>query len=224
MPPPPKPPPPPEPSPGATIVRQLRRRGVRDARVLDAFARVPRPRFVPPETRDQALDDRAVTIGCDQTISQPFIVAVMTVELALTGSERVLEVGTGSGYQTAILARLAREVYTVERHATLSLRARGVLDGLGVDNVRYRVGDGTLGWPEAAPFDRALITAAAPRVPRPIFDQLAEGGLLVLPLGDEESQRLTVVRKRDGRPAVHEGLACRFVPLIGREGWEEPAG
>jgi protein-L-isoaspartate(D-aspartate) O-methyltransferase len=218
------PPPSPDPTPGAAIVRQLRRKGIRDPRVLDAFDRVPRPRFVPPEARDQALADRAVMIGCDQTISQPFMVAVMTVELALTGVERVLEVGTGSGYQTAILARLAREVFTVERHATLSLRARGILDGLGFENVHYRIGDGTLGWPEVAPFDRALITAAAPRVPGPIFAQLAEGGLLVLPLGDEESQRLTVVRKVKGRPVVREGLVCRFVPLIGREGWGEPAG
>ncbi len=218
------PPPPPEPTPGATIVRQLRQKGIRDARVLDAIGRVPRPRFVPPGARDQALADRAVTIGCDQTISQPFIVAVMTVELALTGVERVLEIGTGSGYQTAILARLAREVYTVERHATLSLRARGVLDGLGLENVRFLVGDGTLGWPDAAPFDRALITAAAPKLPGPIFDQLAEGGLLVLPLGDEEAQRITVVRKREGRPVYHQGIGCRFVPLIGQEGWGETEG
>jgi protein-L-isoaspartate(D-aspartate) O-methyltransferase len=215
---------PPEPSPGAAIVRQLQKKGIRDARVLDAIARVPRPHFVPPNVRDQALADRAVTIGCDQTISQPFMVAVMTVELALTGVERVLEIGTGSGYQTAILARLAREVYTIERHATLSLRARGVLDGLGIENVRYLVGDGTLGWPDAAPFDRALITAAAPKLPEPVFDQLAEGGMLVLPLGDEESQRLTVVRKREGRPVFHQGMACRFVPLIGREGWRDPIG
>jgi protein-L-isoaspartate(D-aspartate) O-methyltransferase len=207
---------------GAAIVRQLRQKGIRDARVLDAMGRVPRPRFVPPQARDQALDDRAVTIGCEQTISQPFIVAVMTVELALTGVERVLEVGTGSGYQTAVLGRLAREVYTVERHATLSLRARGVLDGLGFENVRYRTGDGTLGWAEAAPFDRAIITAAAPKLPEPVFAQLVEGGLLVLPLGDEEAQRITVVRKWEGRPVFHQGLACRFVPLIGREGWSSP--
>jgi protein-L-isoaspartate(D-aspartate) O-methyltransferase len=215
---------PPESGPGEAIVRQLIQKGVRDPRVLGAFAQVPRPRFVPPDARDQALDDRAVTIGCDQTISQPFMVAVMSVELALTGTERVLEIGTGSGYQTAILARLAREVYTVERHATLSLRARGILDGLGLENIRYRVGDGTLGWPEAAPFDRAIITAAAPRIPDPVFAQLAEGGLLVLPMGDEQEQRLTVVRKAQGRAVVREGMACRFVPLIGREGWGEPAG
>jgi protein-L-isoaspartate(D-aspartate) O-methyltransferase len=145
----------------------------------------------------------------------------MTVELALTGVERVLEIGTGSGYQTAMLARLAREVYTVERHTTLSLRARSVLDGLNLENIHYRVGDGTLGWPEAAPFDRALITAAAPKVPEAIFEQLAEGGLMVLPLGDEESQRITIVRKREGRSVLHEGIACRFVPLIGAQGWDE---
>jgi protein-L-isoaspartate(D-aspartate) O-methyltransferase len=212
---------PPEPTPGIQLARQLRTKGIRDARVLDAMVRVPRARFIPPESRDQALHDRALAIGCDQTISQPFIVAVMTVELALTGVERILEIGTGSGYQTAILARLAREVYTVERHALLSLRATGVLDGLNLENIRYRVGDGTLGWPEAAPFDRALITAAAPKVPDAIFEQLAEGGLMVLPLGDEESQRITIVRKREGQPILHEGIACRFVPLIGVQGWDE---
>ncbi len=217
-------PPRPDPTPGASIARMLRGRGVRDARVLDAIARVPRARFLPPEERHLAEEDHAVAIGCDQTISQPFIVAVMTIELCLTGTERVLEVGTGSGYQTAILAGLATEVYTIERHAVLSLRARGVLDGLGRTNVHYRVGDGTLGWPEEAPFDRAIITAAAPRIPGPIFEQLAEGGLMVLPLGDVESQRLTIVRKRDGLPTIQEGLACRFVPLIGKEGWGGPGG
>jgi protein-L-isoaspartate(D-aspartate) O-methyltransferase len=215
---------PPDSTPGAAIVRQIRDKGVRDARVLDAISRVPRSRFVPPEVRHQAGEDRAVGIGCDQTISQPFMVAVMTIELALTGTERVLEIGTGSGYQTAILARLAAEVYTIERHRMLSLRARGVLDGLGLTNIVYRIADGTLGWPESAPFDRAIITAAAPRVPTPIFDQLVEGGLLVLPLGDEQSQRLTVVRKVEGRAVLHEGIACRFVPLIGEQGWNEAAG
>ena len=213
-----------EPTPDATIARFLRTRGIQDARVLGAIARVPRARFLPPEERDLAHEDSALAIGCDQTISQPFIVAVMTIELALTGSERVLEIGTGSGYQTAILARLSGEVYTVERHPTLSLRARGVLDGLGFTNIHYLVGDGTLGWAASAPFDRAIVTAAAPRVPGPIFDQLVEGGLMVIPLGDENSQRLTVVRKRDGQPILHEGIGCRFVPLIGREGWEPTGG
>jgi protein-L-isoaspartate(D-aspartate) O-methyltransferase len=207
------------PTPDAPMVQLLRQRGIRDARVLDAIARVPRVNFVPPEDRDLAEADSALAIGCEQTISQPFIVAVMTVELALTGTERVLEIGTGSGYQTAILARLAAEVFTIERHATLSLRARGVLDGLGYTNIRYLVGDGTLGWAAEAPFDRAIVTAAAPRVPGPIFDQLTEGGLMVIPIGDEHAQRLTVVRKREGRMVLREGIGCRFVPLIGREGW-----
>ena len=205
--------------PGWPIVRLLRDRGIRDIRILSAISRVPRARFIPPDERHRADEDEAVAIGCDQTISQPFIVAVMSIELALTGIERVLEIGTGSGYQTAILSMLAAEVFTVERHPVLSLRARGVLDGLWRKNIGYRVGDGTLGWPEEAPFDRAIITAAAPKIPGPIFDQLVEGGLMVLPLGDAQSQRLTVVRKRNGLPTIQEGLACRFVPLIGREGW-----
>jgi len=213
-----------EPTPGAQLARLLRGRGIRDARVLGAIARVPRINFLPPEERDRAEEDNAVSIGCDQTISQPFIVAVMSTELALTGTERVLEIGTGSGYQTAILARLADQVFTVERHLTLSLRARGVLDGLSYTNIHFHVGDGTLGWPEDLAFDRIIITAAAPKVPPPLFDRLVEGGLMVLPLGDSASQRLTVVRKREGRLTSHAGLSCRFVPLIGEQGWNEPGG
>ena len=144
-----------EPAPGALIARQVREHGVRDPRVLEAISRVSRARFMPPASRGLAHADRAVSIGFDQTISQPLMVAVMTLELALTGVERVLEIGTGSGYQTAILSELAVEVFTIERHETLSLRARGVLDGLGKTNIRYRIGDGTLGWPEVAPFDRS---------------------------------------------------------------------
>ena len=158
-------------------------------------------------------------IGLDQTISQPFIVAVMTLELALTGRERVLEIGTGSGYQSAVLAHLAAEVFTVERFGELSLRARGILDGLSLTNIRYRIGDGTLGWPEEAPFDRIIVTAAAPEMPRSLFDQLAEGGLLVAPIGDDEMQQMTVVRKENGRAKAREVLSCRFVKLIGEEGW-----
>jgi protein-L-isoaspartate(D-aspartate) O-methyltransferase len=205
--------------PGAAVARQVRAHGVRDPRVLDAMARISRARFLPPEQRAYAEDDRAVTIGHDQTISQPFMVAVMTLELALTGTERVLEIGTGCGYQTAILSRLAAEVFTIERLSTLSLRARGILDGLHIANVRYRVGDGTLGWPEEAPFDRILITAGAPGFPETLFSQLAEGGILVAPLGDEASQELTVIRKQDGQAVKRTLMACRFVPLIGEEGW-----
>ena len=212
---------PPEPPPGAAIARQVHARGIDDRRVLHALARFARERFVPPAVREHAAADRALAIGLDQTISQPYIVAVMTVELALTGVERVLEVGTGSGYQAAILAQLAAEVYTVERLATLSLRARGLLDGLGLVNVRYRIGDGSLGWPEHAPFDRIVVTAAAPELPPALFDQLAEGGRLVAPLGDESDQYLTTVLKQEGRPLARRGIACRFVPLIGAEGWAE---
>jgi len=212
--------------PADWLDRQLRSRGVRDSRVLAAMAGVDRRRFVPPPEREYATDDAALPIGCAQTISQPYMVGAMTQELALAGAERVLEIGTGSGYQAAILAALAAEVFTVERHATLSLRARGVLDGLGVTNVRYRVGDGTLGWPEAAPFDRILVTAAAPAVPPPLFHQLAEGGLLVAPVGGEGGQELHVIRKVEGRPVVRTMIPCRFVKLIGAQGWAEgePAG
>ncbi len=208
-----------DPAPGAAIARRVREQGVRDPRILEALARTPRARFMPPSTRRLAQADRAVAIGCDQTISQPFMVAVMTLELALTGVERVLEIGTGSGYQTAILSELAAEVFTVERHPMLSLRARGILDGLGRTNIHYRIDDGTLGWPEEAPFDRILVTAGAPAVPASLFEQLAEGGILVLPLGDESEQDLTVVRKRDGKASQRAIMPCRFVKLIGAEGW-----
>jgi protein-L-isoaspartate(D-aspartate) O-methyltransferase len=168
-------------SAGSVIARQVRAKGIRDDRVLSALTLVPRTRFLPPEKRRLAFEDRAVDIGLDQTISQPFMVAVMTLELALTGTERVLEIGTGSGYQTAVLAHLAAEVFSIERHRELSLRARGVLDGLSLENIRYRVGDGTLGWPEESPFDRILITAGAPELPPSLFEQLGEGESSSLP-------------------------------------------
>jgi protein-L-isoaspartate(D-aspartate) O-methyltransferase len=208
-------------SPGAEICRQVRAHGISDPRVLDALSQIPRQRFLPPEARAYANADRAVPIGFDQTISQPFIVAVMTLELALTGVERVLEIGTGSGYQSAVLSLLAAEVFTVERHATLSLRARGILDGLGLTNIRYRIGDGTLGWAEEAPFDRVLITACAPAVPPGLFAQVVEGGLVIAPLGTEDEQHLTVVRKQGGLPATRQLIPCRFVKLIGADGWDD---
>ncbi len=210
----------PESSPGAVIAELVRQQGIHDARVLGALSRVDRERFVPPPQREHADEDRALPIGLDQTISQPFIVGLMTLELALTGTERVLEIGTGSGYQTAILAELAAEVFTVERIATLSLRARGLLDGLGYSHIHYRIGDGTLGWPEHAPFDRIIVTAASPNLPPSLFDQLNEGGVLVAPLGDEEDQNIVTIRKRNGQPLARKVLACRFVRLIGEEGWE----
>ena len=205
--------------PGTAIARMVRDRGITDAKVLRAIAKFPRERFLPPETRAEAAFDRAVAIGLDQTISQPYIVGVMTAELDLSGAERVLEVGTGSGYQAAILSVLAREVYTIERHATLSLRARGVLDGLGVTNVRFAIGDGSMGLPEFAPYDRILVTAGCPAVPPALVEQLAEGGILVAPVGDEEGQQITVLNKIGGQVRSREVLACRFVKLVGEAGF-----
>jgi protein-L-isoaspartate(D-aspartate) O-methyltransferase len=207
--------------PGAAIAKQVKAQGIKDARVVDAIARLSRARFLPPEERAHASADRALPIGLDQTISQPLMVAVMTVELALTGGERVLEIGTGSGYQTAVLGALAAEVFTVERLATLSLRARALLDGLGRTNIRYRIGDGSLGWPDEAPFDRILVTAGAPRFPGTLFGQLREGGLLVVPLGATNDQELVQFRKRGGKPIRRLIMPCRFVKLIGKEGWAD---
>lgn len=202
------------------LVQHLRHRGISDPRVLDAMAEVPRDRFVSQSLQSRAWDDRALPIACDQTISQPSMVALMTQELALRGTEKVLEIGTGSGYQTAILSRLAREVFTVERHPALSRRAESLLrDGLHFKNLHFHVGDGTLGWPEAAPFDRILVTAAAPGLPESLFDQLVEGGRIVLPMGTADQQQLHVIDRRDGEPVDFRSVTCRFVPLVGQEGW-----
>lgn len=201
------------------VAEQIRGRGIRDPLVLEAMEQVPRHRFVPRHLVSRAHEDGPLPIGDGQTISQPFIVAEMTHLLRLTGAEKVLEVGTGSGYQTAVLARLAREVVTIERIARLSDRAREVLSCLGVQNVVFRVGDGSLGSPEDAPFDRILVTAAAPRVPPSLFVQLSEGGILVIPVGDRWEQDLLRVVKTGGRPDREFLGGCRFVPLVGEEGF-----
>jgi len=210
-----------DPMPGAAIARMVKRQGIDDPRVLDALAGLSRKRFLPPEEREHAGEDRALPIGLNQTISQPLMVAVMTLELALTGAERVLEIGTGSGYQTAVLSLLSAEVFTVERLATLSLRARALLDGLGLTNIHYRIGDGSLGWAEAAPFDRVLVTAGAPSFPAALFAQLREGGILVTPLGMTSDQELVQYRKQNGKPVRRKIMSCRFVKLIGEQGWAE---
>lgn len=203
------------------LVNHLRQRGISDANVLDVLLSIPRDRFVPESIQSNAWDDRALPIGCDQTISQPFMVALMTQELALTGSEKVLEIGTGSGYQTAVLAKLSREVFTVERHKALSEAARKLLEGqLQLSNLRFRVGDGTIGWPEEAPFDRILVTAAAPELPETLLNQLAEGGRIVVPIGSESQQQLHVVDRRNGEPVHFHSVSCRFVPLVGEHGWK----
>jgi protein-L-isoaspartate(D-aspartate) O-methyltransferase len=194
--------------------RQLQRRGIHDRRVLAAMGSVPRERFVPDDARPLAYADRALGIGCSQTISQPYIVALMTQALELTGNERVLEIGTGSGYQTAVLAELAAEVVTIERHEELSRSAQTLLGDLGYTNIHFLVGDGSLGHPALAPYDRVLITAATDSCPPPLLAQLRDGGLLIAPLGDAESQTLQAIRKSGEGCLAIPFCRCRFVPLV----------
>lgn len=201
--------------------RSLESKGVTDVRVLDAIQATRRDLFVPEEYRRHAYRDEALPIDAGQTISQPFIVAIMSQAADLTGVETVLEIGTGSGYQTAILAQLCRHVVTIERHADLADPAKELLDELGYDNIRYRTGDGTLGCPDFAPYDAVLVTAAAPDVPAPLFRQLRDGGRLIVPVGDEKSQQLQRIIKRSPTPLVTKLCDCRFVKLIGNAGWPE---
>jgi len=202
------------------VEEQLVRRGIVDARVLDAMRKIPREKFVETAFDDRAYGDHPLPIGEGQTISQPYMVALMTSLLELTGAEKVLEIGTGSGYQTAVLAELARRVCSVERIPSLAARARTNLEGLGYTNVWVRIANGSLGWPDEAPFDRILVTAAAPGTPPPLFDQLADGGRMVLPIGDATTQTLTVVEKTNGTMRTSEEAGCIFVKLIGKYGWE----
>jgi protein-L-isoaspartate(D-aspartate) O-methyltransferase len=201
------------------LEKQLRARGIRDPRVLSAMLAVSRHAFVLPESLAHAYDDQPLSIGEGQTISQPFMVAAMSEALELGGGERVLEIGTGSGYQTGILSLLAREVFTVETHSALAAAAHERLERLGYRNVQIRIGDGTLGWPEDAPFDAILVTAAAPMIPPPLIQQLAEGGRLVIPAGSAETQQLTRLRCRTGELSSERLFDCRFVPLVGKYGW-----
>jgi protein-L-isoaspartate(D-aspartate) O-methyltransferase len=203
--------------------RQLREelefRGITDARVLDAIKATERDRFVPDSLKAAAYDDSALPIGGGQTISQPYIVALMTQELGLTGSEKVLEVGTGSGYQAAILAQLCRSVVTIERIESLSLAAREVLAELGYQNITFVVGDGTLGNRGHAPYDRIIVTASAPSIPDPLYEQLTPGGRLIAPIGDDCTQELLLVEKTGSGPKTSLLCGCRFVKLIGEAGW-----
>jgi protein-L-isoaspartate(D-aspartate) O-methyltransferase len=204
------------------IELQLRRRGVTDAAVLAAMETVPRHEFVPNELRARAYEDVPLPIGDGQTISQPYIVAAMTAALHLRPGDRVLEIGTGCGYQAAVLSQLAKEVFSVERRPDLALSASARLARLGYANVHVHCGDGTLGLPEFAPFDAILVAAAAPAVPEPLLAQLGEGGRMILPVGDAEHQELQLVEKRG--KALHKSTleGCRFVPLVGHYGWQEP--
>ncbi len=204
----------------AELIATLRQHGIRDERVLTAIAEVPRERFVPVELRGKAYENVALPIGHSQTISQPYIVAVMTEALDLQGDEKVLEVGTGSGYQTAILCKLCRKVVSIERLPSLSRKVASRLSDLGCVNVELLMGDGTLGWKPSAPYDAIIVTAGAPDVPSPLYNQLKVGGRLVIPVGDESSQDLQVIVKHKSGPLVTARGGCRFVKLIGDAGWE----
>jgi protein-L-isoaspartate(D-aspartate) O-methyltransferase len=203
------------------VDEQIARRGVRDERVLAAMRDVPRHEFVGPRETFAAYWDRALPIEQGQTISQPYMVAAMTEALALPQHSRVLEIGTGSGYQAAVLSLIADDVISVERHEPLARDARERLDRLGYRNVRVVVGDGTLGWADTAPYDGILVTAGAPAVPEMLRQQLAEGGRLVIPVGDEHLQRLLVVTRAGDRFEERRGETCAFVPLIGQNAWPE---
>ena len=203
------------------VERQLRRRGIVDRRVLAAMRLVPRQRFVPELDPVEAYADRAWPIACDQTISQPYIVALMTQALELEGRERVLEIGTGSGYQAAVLSRLCREVVTIERHAELAAQAGAILDDLGYVNVERIVADGSLGWPPLAPYDRIIVTAAAEQPPPALLAQVAVDGRLVIPVGASDGQELQVYHRRDDQFEITNLTGCRFVPLVGQQGQPE---
>ncbi len=204
----------------ARLIEHLRPE-IKDERVLEAMARVPRERFVPPEEQCFAYDDRPLPIGYDQTISQPFIIALMTEALELTGNEKVLEVGTGSGYQAAILAELARFVVTTERLSPLAESARCVLDSLGYENIAVHLAEEMLGWRTGAPYNAIMVTAAAPRVSVALLDQLAIGGRMVIPVGSRYVQELVKITRHKTRNTVRNLGGCRFVSLIGTDAWEE---
>ena len=205
----------------AMVQDQLIARGIRDSRVLEAMAEVPRERFVPPERAAEAYADRPLPIGQGQTISQPYIVALMLELLGVRPSSKVLEIGTGTGYQAALLAALGAKVCSVERLPELARAAEERLRALGFSGVVIRVADGSLGWSEEAPFDGIVVSASAPRVPRELTDQLADGGTLLIPVGETFSQVLTVVQRRGGGIEARAACGCAFVPLVGARGWPE---
>ena len=206
------------------VERQLRSRGITDDRVLAALGSVPRELFVPPALRDRAYEDSALPIGHGQTISQPYVVAAMCELLAVRGDERVLDVGTGSGYAAAVLATLAAEVVSIERLPALAEQARAALDEAGYDDVEVRVGDGSLGAPDRAPFQAIAVAAASPAIPETLVDQLAEDGRIVVPRGSRSSQRLVLAVRTPAGLVEHASMPCRFVPLVGAEGFRDRHG
>jgi len=204
------------------VKTQLMSRGIFDKLVLDAMKKVPRECFLPKDLEGSAYDDCALPIGEGQTISQPYMVAIMTEKLGLSGGEKVLEIGTGSGYQAAILAEIASEVITIERIPSIAERSRKLFDELGYKNIKVIVGDGTLGMPEEAPFGGVIVTAGAPSIPKPLTEQLSDGGRLVIPVGETFEQTLTIVTKHGNKLDVERSIGCVFVPLVGKYGWKEP--
>ncbi|PIQ96221.1 MAG: protein-L-isoaspartate O-methyltransferase, partial [Nitrospinae bacterium CG11_big_fil_rev_8_21_14_0_20_56_8] len=203
------------------VEEQLANRGIKDLGVMEAMSRVPRHVFVEESLRHKAYGDHPLPIGDNQTISQPYIVGLMTEALQLTGKERVLEIGTGSGYQTAVLAELAAQVFTIERLKSLSRKAKALLDTLGYTNINFKIFDGTYGWRDQSPFDAILVTASAPDISKALTEQLADGGRLVAPVGELDYQKLVVLTRRGPRVSRREIGFCKFVPLIGKYGWPE---
>lgn len=203
------------------VAKHLENRGIDDPLVLEAVRRVPRHRFVDAALRSRAYGDHALPIGGGQTISQPYMVALMTQSLGLRGGEKILEIGTGSGYQTAILAEFTPRLFSIERDPELSRSAASTLRSLGYSNVISKSGDGTLGWPEHAPFDRILVTAGAPAVPHLLLEQLAAGGRLICPIGDRDRQVVELIEDKNGTLQRHQLVECVFVPLVGQDGWSQ---
>ena len=203
------------------VEEQLVERGVKNLSVLEAMSRVPRHLFAQDSLQHRAYGDTPLPIGENQTISQPYIVGAMTEALALKGEERVLEIGTGSGYQTAIIAELCRQVFTIERLNNLSRKAQNILESLNYMNIVFKMFDGTYGWPDQAPFDAILITASAPEIPDSLVKQLGDGGRLVAPIGEADKQKLVVLTKKGDRVSRRDLVNCKFVPLIGKYGWPQ---
>lgn len=203
------------------VREQIERRGIKDSRVIEVMKKVERHKFVDEGLQDRAYKDSPLPIGQSQTISQPYIVALMTEKLELNGDENILEIGTGSGYQAAILAELCEKVFSIERDPFLAKRARKTLDELGYNNIVIKVNDGTLGWKEFAPYDGIIVTAGAPVVPHNLLEQLKENGKIVIPVGDMHAQRLCAVTKKRSRYSMEEVCNCAFVPLIGVNGWSD---
>lgn len=203
------------------VEEQIVSRGIKDARVIESMRKVPRHLFVEEKLRDEAYTDRPLPIGHGQTISQPYMVAMMTEALELKGNEKILEIGTGSGYQTAVLAGITEHVYTVERLSELLARAREVLQRLGYDNISYKAYDGTLGWAEEQPFNAIIVTAGSPQIPAPLVEQLGEGGRMIIPVGEQYNQEIIRIVKQGGETMETSLGGCSFVPLLGEFGWSQ---